>query len=142
MKTDRRTPREPAAFPASETDGLWVRESVPEGRVLRYRSTGAVEGEEVGRFEAELGSAARDRGSMILDVSGIEYFDEAATEVLVRLDERLRRRGDVLVLAGIRPLCLEVFQLTGIDCALTLAHDLPHARVLLAKRAQGRERWH
>jgi len=142
MKVRGITPAESAWIEGAGPDSSWERESLPEGRCLRYRTIGPVEGEGVARFEFDLSLAAREKGSLILDVSGIDYLDDAATEVLVRLDDRLRRRKDVLVICGVHPLCLEIFQLSGIDCSLTLAHDLMHARVLLAKQAQGRERWH
>lgn len=120
----------------------WEEQSLPEGRYLQYLQNSSIEGQEVGAFALELTEATKAEGNLILDLSQVEYLDDQATEVLMQVDSVMKQRGHHLVICGLSNGCLELFQLTGVDCLLTLAPDPLYARVLLAKREAGKEEWH
>ena len=118
-------------------------ETLPEGICLRVIEPIAMESDQAESLDRVLRRhLAPDSGSMIFDVSQVEFFDSVTTDVLMRLDHTFQSRGEKLVICGVNPLCLEIFQLSGVDCLLTLADDLIQARVLLAKKASGLEVWH
>ena len=118
-------------------------ETLPEGLCLRVIEPIAMESDQAEILERSLRKQlAPESGSIIFDVSQVEFFDAKATEVLMRFDGIFQARGEKLVICGVNPLCLEIFQLSGVDCLLTLADDLIQARVLLAKKASGLEVWH
>ncbi len=56
-----------------------------------------------------------DPPCMLMDFSQTEYIGSRFVEVLVRVWQRLKRRGGTLAFCSLQPFCLEVFKVTRLN---------------------------
>ena len=60
--------------------------------------------------------AAQEAGrNVVVDFGGCTFFDSAALGVLTAAADRLRRRGDELILVSDDPRTLKTLEITGLD---------------------------
>ena len=57
----------------------------------------------------------RGQPKMLMDLVAVPTVDSATLEMLVETQESCRRRGGVLKLTGLNPLCREVLSVTGLE---------------------------
>ena len=55
---------------------------------------------------------SQDRTDIILDCKAVAYLDSEALQLLVRMHEELRNRGNQLKLIGLSDVCLDIFVAT------------------------------
>lgn len=67
---------------------------------------------------------AKQGGTLILDLTHVEYADSAGLGLLVFLNGALKGAGGSLRVAGANQRILEIFQITHADTLLTLDPDL------------------
>ena len=60
-------------------------------------------------------TADRGQPKLLMDLVGVPTVDSATLEMLVETQETCRRRGGVLKLTGLNPLCREVLAVTGLE---------------------------
>ncbi|MFO0978963.1 MAG: STAS domain-containing protein [Planctomycetaceae bacterium] len=78
-----------------------------------------VEGAMVRSALSGLADSLRVRSSsgqprLLLDLTAVSTMDSATLEMLSELQENCRKRGGVLKLTGLNPLCLEIMKVTGL----------------------------
>lgn len=52
---------------------------------------------------------------LLMDLTAVSTFDSATLELLSDLQDNCRKRGGVLKLTGLNPLCLEIMKVTGLN---------------------------
>ena len=52
------------------------------------------------------------RTKIILDCKDISFFDSEGLELLIRVDEKLRKRGGILKIVGLNSVCRDIFVAT------------------------------
>lgn len=65
--------------------------------------------------EALQTSTERGQPKLLVDFAAVPTVDSATLEMLIETQETCRRRGGVLKLTGLNPLCREVLAVTGLD---------------------------
>lgn len=55
---------------------------------------------------------SQDRTDIILDCKAVAYLDSEALQLLVRMHEELRSRGNLLKIIGLNDVCLDIFVAT------------------------------
>ena len=69
--------------------------------------------------------------SVVLDVSRLDYLSSAGLSVLLVATKTARAKGGKAVLAGGKPMVLEIFKMSGLDKIIPLADNLESALALL-----------
>jgi anti-anti-sigma factor len=62
--------------------------------------------------------------SLTLDLVGLSYLDSPGVSMLFRLAQRARRNGGALTLANPQNLVRRVIQITHLDDAVAIIHDV------------------
>jgi anti-sigma B factor antagonist len=83
--------------------------------------------EEIGQQLNEL-VEAEGRPRLLLDLDAVEFMATAFQAKLLSLSERLRKRGGVLMLCGLRPEVARSFRITGLYRRFTIVETL-HAAI-------------
>ncbi len=87
-------------------------------------------------------AAQADPPCLLVDLSQTDYIGSRFVELLVRVWQRLKRRGGALALCGVQPLCLEVLKVTRLDQIWAVYPSRPAALDALdvnaASQAEGR----
>jgi anti-sigma B factor antagonist len=96
----------------------------------------------VRQFESQILDGARGATRVVLDASSVEFFDSDGMDALLALRDRLERRAGVFALSGLNSGILEVFKLTGLDCALKIYPDVEKALLEIAGPPNENETWH
>ena len=63
----------------------------------------------------QLAEALEVDGEIVLDLADLAFLDAAGIGVLARAHERVRRRGDCMVIVHARPMVRRLLQITGLD---------------------------
>ena len=71
--------------------------------------------------------------SIVLDVSRLDYLSSAGLSVLLVATKTARAKGGKAVLAGGKPMVLEIFNMSGLDKIIPFADNLDSALALLHK---------
>jgi anti-anti-sigma factor len=87
--------------------------------------------EEIGEQLTEL-IEAEGEPRLVLDLGEVEFMATAFQAKLLALGERLRRRGGVLMLCGLRPQVARSFRITGLYKRFTIVENLHAALDALA----------
>jgi anti-sigma B factor antagonist len=77
--------------------------------------------------------AQRQAGSLILDLTAVEFMDSSGLRVILHLQRELTGAGGRLVLFGPTAEVRNTFTLTGLDRHLTVADTLEQAEALLGQ---------
>ena len=77
-----------------------------------------------GHLEIQIGT---DLLCAVIDMAGVDYISSAGLRVLLRLQQRLNRRGGIVVLANVQSYCLEVIELTGFEQLLRVSTGMDEA---------------
>ncbi len=59
--------------------------------------------------------------SLVLDMSGVRFFDSTAIGVLLGIQRRLGASGGGLTVVGLKPNLRKVFEITGVDRVMRVA---------------------
>jgi anti-sigma B factor antagonist len=71
--------------------------------------------------------AAAPHSSLILDLSQVEFVPSMALGMLVKIHKTLRQEGRQCLLVGVRPLVLELIQVTGLNKLLVVHGSVDEA---------------
>ncbi|HEX2313757.1 MAG TPA: STAS domain-containing protein [Thermomonospora sp.] len=78
------------------------------------------------RLQTALAALLREEaGSVVVDLSGVEFCDSTGMNVLLAAMKRLEERGGTFELAGPRPAVRRILQVTGLDTVFTITDALP-----------------
>lgn len=58
--------------------------------------------------------ASSGQPKLLLDLTAVSTMDSATLEMLSELQENCRKRGGVMKLTGLNPLCVEILKVTGL----------------------------
>jgi anti-anti-sigma factor len=75
----------------------------------------------------ELQRLAAQAGSLILDMSTVSYVDSVALTLLHSIDEMCRNAGGRLILAGVHPGVVRVFETMGLPMQLSASVEMAQA---------------
>lgn len=108
--------------------GLAVRSST-EGAVTVLTVDGEVDmrtapvlADEVGRhFDAD------DRGPLVFDLSGVDFFGSAGLAILANAQARATEQGTTVWVVAPSRTVSRSLEITGVDALLNVVHDLPTA---------------
>lgn len=79
-------------------------------------------------FEQYLQSVAlAGAGSLVLDLSKVEYLSSAGLRLLLATYKKLNRAGGTLALAGVQPYCLNVIDIAGFERTFPVFETVPEA---------------
>src|SRR5512138_2364612 len=105
-------------------------------KIETERSEGVVLTRLQGRFDAygaeELGqylqsASLLEAGSLVLDLSGVEYLSSAGLRLMLATYKKLTRTGGTLALAGLQPYCRKVLEFAGFDRTFPVFETAPEA---------------
>ena len=77
-----------------------------------------------GHLEIQIGTELL---CVVIDMAGVDYISSAGLRVLLRLHQRLNKRGGMVVLANVQSYCLEVIELTGFEQLLRVSTGMDEA---------------
>jgi anti-anti-sigma factor len=80
----------------------------------------------------ELQRLADQSGSLILDMSTVSYVDSVALTLLHSIDELCTERGGKLILAGVHPGVVRVFETMGLPMQLSASVERAQADLRFA----------
>ncbi|MBN2183692.1 MAG: anti-sigma factor antagonist [Candidatus Krumholzibacteriota bacterium] len=87
-----------------------------EGRPVILRIDGAVDASTTGLFERYLEeSIEEDSGHLVIDMSGLIYMSSSGWGTIIKYMQRLEKNSGKLVLAGMNPSILRIFQDLGLE---------------------------
>jgi anti-anti-sigma factor len=90
--------------------------------------TGRIDSATVARFTAECTKFVEaSEGSVLLDLSGLQYVSSAGLGTIFAAARRVQERGGRLGIAGLTGLVKEIFSLSGFDAVLPTFPDVEHA---------------
>ena len=81
-----------------------------------------------------LAEAQADKGSLILDFSGVDYISSVGLRVLMIAAKHMRGRGAHIAVAALRPVVAEIFAISRFDSVLEV---FPSVRDAIAKLSPG-----
>jgi anti-anti-sigma factor len=81
-----------------------------------------------------LAEAQADKGSLILDFSGVDYISSVGLRVLMIAAKHMRGRGAHIAVASLRPVVAEIFAISRFDSVLEV---FPSVRDAIAKLSPG-----
>jgi len=73
----------------------------------------------------------------VIDMAGVDYISSAGLRVLLRLQQKLNRRGGIVALANVQSYCLEVIELAGFDQLLRVSATMDEALALCGQVIRG-----
>ena len=68
--------------------------------------------------DKEFTEAAASADRFVLDCAGLEYCSSAGLRALKRLNQNAKKKGGPIVMRGVRPEVMDVFDLTGFSALL------------------------
>ncbi|MCR9144596.1 MAG: STAS domain-containing protein [bacterium] len=74
-------------------------------------------------IQAELRRLARKTGNLVMDLGSVSYVDSVALTLLHSVDELCQEQGGKLVLAGVHPGVVRVFETMGLEIQLSVSVD-------------------
>lgn len=87
-----------------------------DDRVWVLAVSGELDQESAPQLRAALDDLPFTDGSVLVtDLGGLDYCDSTGITVLVTAHQRARRTGALLLLAGVVPELLRVFEIVGLD---------------------------
>ena len=75
-------------------------------------------------IQAELRLLTRQSGNLVLDLSNVSYVGSVALTLLHNLDELCRENGGRLILAGVHPGVVRVFETMGLEIQISASVDM------------------
>lgn len=69
----------------------------------------------------------RYKTKIILDCKKLSFVDSEGLELLVRVEEKLRRRGGILKIVGLNPVCRDIFVATRLINSFYIYKDIHEA---------------
>lgn len=105
---------------------------------------GRIDHQSAAQFEAALtplvAAAARDRGAVVLDFSGVEYISSVGLRVLMIAARQMRERQSKLLVAALQSVVAEIFAISRFDRILTVTATLDDAMALCSPAALAQHR--
>lgn len=105
---------------------------------------GRIDHQSAAQFEAALtplvAAAARDRGAVVLDFSGVEYISSVGLRVLMIAARQMRERQSQLLVAALQSVVAEIFAISRFDRILTVTATLDDAMALCSPAALAQHR--
>ncbi|MEE8397565.1 MAG: STAS domain-containing protein [Desulfobacterales bacterium] len=88
----------------------------------------ALTAENCATFEVVVNKAIEESpNDIVLDCKSVSFLDSKALELLIRIYEELRRRGSLLKLANLNPVCKDIFSATRLVNFFHLYEDIAEA---------------
>ena len=78
-------------------------------------------------FKAQALQLIAGNPKVVLDISGVYFFDSAGLGVLLSINKKARENQGDLFLSGLRPAIREIFQVIGFDTVFAIFPDVPAA---------------
>lgn len=105
---------------------------------------GRIDHQSAAQFEAALtplvAAAARGRGAVVLDFSGVEYISSVGLRVLMIAARQMRERQSKLLVAALQSVVAEIFAISRFDRILTVTATLDDAMALCSPAALAQHR--
>ncbi|MEQ9365490.1 MAG: STAS domain-containing protein [Leptospirales bacterium] len=74
-------------------------------------------------IQAELLRLAGETGNLVMDLASVSYVDSVALTLLHSVDELCRKHGGKMILAGVHPGVVRVFETMGLEIQLSVSVD-------------------
>ncbi|HYZ61007.1 MAG TPA: STAS domain-containing protein [Acetobacteraceae bacterium] len=102
-------------------------------QVVRFELEGRLDSASVEQIEAPLTASLRDgTGNVMLDLRNVPFVGSLGIRMLVSAARAIQRQGRTLVLLGVQPQVLEVFDTVALGDLIPIAANQDEAAQLLA----------
>ncbi len=91
-----------------------------EGSKLTMAVEGRIDTTTAPSLEEEIKASINGVSSLTFDFSELDYISSAGLRVLLSAQKIMNKQGD-MVLTGVKPEIMEIFEVTGFDDILTFA---------------------
>jgi anti-anti-sigma factor len=106
---------------------------VSEDSAARYELSGRLDSAAVEQIEAKLTASARGRsGDVVFDLHLVPFIGSLGIRMLISAARILQRQGRKLVLAGVQPQVMDVFETVALSDLIPIAANADEAAQLLA----------
>lgn len=100
----------------------------PSGSFFKVSIHGKLDANSASEAEGGLFDAiAKGDGSMLLDLSSLDYVSSAGLRVMLVVAKRVQQRGGKLALFGLNGNVKEVFEISGFSAVFKIFGDEPEA---------------
>ena len=106
-------------FPVEEDDGILV-----------IRAEGGIDGRNADRFLEEVSTLVENGADrIIIDCSDLVVVSSLGLSALLRIHSRMKQRGGVVRICGVRGAVAQVLQITGLRAVFELHEDVGRAKL-------------
>lgn len=106
------------------------------GSTLVLAPAGRIDQSSAAAFEAALApyvaTCTQDSAALVLDFASVEYLSSVGLRVLMLASRQVAAQGGRIVIAALRPLVKEVFEISRFNLVLTVYDDVAAAAEALA----------
>ena len=91
--------------------------------VLVIAAEGRIDSNTASALEAVLPARVQEHAATVMDLSAVSYVSSAGLRVLLKGAKTAKASGHRLILAGLVPTVLEVFEISGFSAIFTIETD-------------------
>jgi anti-sigma B factor antagonist len=99
--------------------------------VLVIAASGRIDSNTAPALEAVLPVRVAEHPTVVMDLGAVSYVSSAGLRVLLKGAKTAKSSGHRLILAGLAPTVLEVFEISGFSAIFTIEPDLAAALAAL-----------
>ncbi len=102
-----------------------------KSNVLVIAASGRIDSNTASTLEAVLPARIQEQAATVVDLSAVSYVSSAGLRILLKGAKIAKSNGHRLILAGLAPAVLEVFEISGFSAIFTIEPDTAAALAAL-----------